>query len=73
MTEVIEHTCNKQLKCLWASLVTQAVKNLLARQETLVQSLGQDYHLEKGKATDSSILVLKIPWKEEPGGLHSIW
>ena len=61
MTEVIEHTCNKQLKCLWASLVVQAVKNLFAMQETLVQSLAQDYHLEKGKATDSSILALKIP------------
>ena len=24
---------------------------------------------EKGMATDSSILVWKIPWAEEPGGL----
>ena len=28
--------------------------------------------LEEGKATHSSILVWKIPWTEEPGGLESI-
>ena len=27
--------------------------------------------LEKGKATDSSILAWRIPWTEEPGGLQS--
>jgi len=26
--------------------------------------------LEKGMATQSSILALKIPWTEEPGGLQ---
>ena len=27
--------------------------------------------LEKGMATHSSILALRIPWTEEPGGLQS--
>ena len=42
---------------LWASLVTQSVKNLPAMQETQVQFLGQEYPLEKETATHSSILV----------------
>ena len=28
-------------------------------------------HLEKGMATHSSILVLRAPWTEEPGGLQA--
>ena len=32
---------------MWASLVAQLVKNLLAKQETLVQVLGQEDFLEK--------------------------
>ena len=40
--------------------------------ETRVQSLGQEYPLEKGTATHSSILAWKIPWTEEPGGLQSM-
>ena len=34
-----------------------------------VRSLDQEDPLEKGMATDSSILAQKIPWTEEPGGL----
>ena len=37
-----------------------------------VRSLGQEDPLEEGMATDSSILVWRIPWTEEPGGLQSI-
>ena len=44
----------------WASLVTQTVKNLPEMQETQVQSQGQEDLLEKGMATDSSILAWKI-------------
>ena len=55
-----------------ASLVAQMVKNLLAMQETRVQSLGQEDSLEKGMATHSGILARRIPWTEEPGGLQSI-
>ena len=54
------------------SLVTQTVKNLPAMQETQVQSQGGEDPLEKGMATNSSILALKIPWKEEPAGLQSM-
>ena len=55
-----------------ASLVAQMVKNLLAMQETRVQSLGQEDSLEKGMATHSGILTWRIPWTEEPRGLQSI-
>ena len=48
------------------------VKNLPAVQEMRVQSLGQEDALEKEMATHSSILAWKIPWTEEPGGLHTV-
>ena len=38
-------------------MVTQAVKNLLAMQETWVWSLGQEDPLEKGMATHSNIIA----------------
>ena len=41
-------------------------------QETRVQSLGQKDPLEEEVATHSSFLSLRIPWTEEPGGLHSV-
>ena len=56
---------------MWASLIAQSVKNLPAVQETWVQFLGWEDTLEKEKATHSSILVWRIPWTEEPGGLQS--
>ena len=34
-----------------------------------VPSLGGKDPLEEGTATHSSILVWRIPWTEEPGGL----
>ena len=40
-----------------ASLIAQLVKNPPAMQETLVQFLGWEDPLEKGKATHSSILA----------------
>ena len=49
------------------------VKNLLAKQETGVQFLGQEDPQEKKMAIHSSILALKIQWTEEPGGLYSPW
>ena len=49
------------------SLVAEIVKNLLAIQETWVQSMGQEDPLEKRMATHSSILAWRIPWTEEPG------
>ena len=46
------------------------VKNLLAKQETWVPSLGQEDPLEEAMATHSSILAWRTPWTEEPGGLQ---
>ena len=48
------------------------VKNLAAMQETRGQSLGWENTLEKEIATHSSILVWRIPWTDDPGGLQSI-
>ena len=62
--------CKMGLSLAWASLVAQTVKNLPAMQKTRVQSLGWEDPLEKGMATHSSILVWRIPWTEEPGGLQ---
>ena len=56
--------------------MAQYVKNLLAiqePQETQVPSLGQEDPLEEKMATYSSILLWKISWTEEPGGLYSPW
>ena len=46
------------------SRVAQMIKNLPAMQETRVQSLGREDPLEKGMATDSSILARTVPWTE---------
>ena len=46
----------------WASLVAQLGKNLPAKQETWVRSLGWEDPLEKETATHSSILAWRIPW-----------
>ena len=47
------------------------VKNLPAKQEMQVQSLGREDSLEKEMATHCRILAWEIPWTEEPGGLQS--
>ena len=60
---VISHT---------AFLVAQMVKNWPAMQETRVQSLGQEDHLEKKMAIHSSILAWRIPWTKEPHGVQSM-
>ena len=52
--------------------MAQLVKNPPAMQETWVRSLDWENPLEKGKATQSSILAWKIPWMEEPGRLQSM-
>ena len=54
------------------SLVDEMVKNLPAKWETWVWSLGQEDLLEKGMGTHSSILAWEILWAEEPGGLQSL-
>ena len=42
------------------------------KQETGVQSLGQENPLEKEMATHSSILAWKIPWTESLVGYKSM-
>ena len=46
--------------------MAEKVKNSAGMWETWVQSLGWEDPLEKGMATHSSILALKILWTEEP-------
>ena len=50
----------------------QEVKNLTAMREMWVQSLIGEDPLEKEIATHSCILVWKIPWTAEIGGLQSM-
>ena len=52
-----------------ASLVAQRLKRLPGMWETRGRSLGREDHLEKGMAIHSSILIWRIPWTEESGGL----
>ena len=55
-----------------ASLVAQAVNNLLLVRETGVRSLGLEDPLEEKMATHPSIVAWRIPWTQEPGKLESI-
>ena len=48
------------------------VKNLPAKQEMWVQSLGWEDPPEKEMVTHSSILAGEILWTEEPGRLQSM-
>ena len=54
-----------------ASPGSSVVKNLPAVQKTQVWSLGWEDPPEKEMANHSSSLAWKIPWTEEPGGLHT--
>ena len=56
----------------WGFLMAQKVKNLPPKQETQVQSLGQEDPLEKEMAAHSRILAWEISWSEEPGRLQSM-
>ena len=46
--------------------------SLPAMRETRVQSLGWEDPLGKEIAIHYSILAWRMPWTEEPGGLHSM-
>ena len=52
--------------------MAQMVKNPPAMWKIQVQVLGLEDPLEKGVITHCSILVWRIPWMEEPGGLQSM-
>ena len=71
LLEILIPACASSSPAL-PSFVAQMVKSLPAMRETWVRSLGWDDPLEKEMATHSSILVWKIPWMEEPGGLQSL-
>ena len=53
-------------------MVAQTAKNLSAKQEIWVRSLGWEDPLEEDTTTNSSILAWRIPWTEEPGRLQSM-
>ena len=55
-----------------ASQMILVIKNLPAKQEIQVWSLGQEDPLEKETPTHSSILGWEIPWTKEPGRLQSM-
>ena len=48
------------------------VKTVLAKQEVLVRSLGQEDPLEEEMATYFNILAWEISWSEKPDRLQSI-
>ena len=58
------------LQYSWASSVAQKVKYLPAMLETWFDPWVVEDPLEEGMATNSSILVWKIPWTEELDGLQ---
>ena len=47
--------------------------NMPAMQETRVQSIGQEYALEEGMATHSSILAWRIPMDRGSLAGHGPW
>ena len=60
------------LQYSWASLVAQLVKNPPAMQETWVRSLSWEDPLEKGKATNSSILAWRSTWSVQSMGSQRV-
>ena len=58
----------------WVFLGGSAVKNLPAMQETWVWSMGREdpWSGHGNPLQCSSVLSWRIPWTEEPGGLHSV-
>ena len=66
-------------KCFWKNLLRwwgipggSVVKNMPAKQETQVQSLGGEDPLEEEMATHSTIFAWRTPSSEQPGELQSM-
>ena len=53
------------------SLLSHTAKHPPVMRERQSQSLGREDPLEEGMAT-TPVLARRIPWTEEPGGLHSM-
>ena len=66
------HCFGASLDTSLASAVAQMVKNLPAMQETQVRSLGPEDPLEKGTATHSSILAVRILQEATVHGLQRV-
>jgi len=60
----------KKKKPWWLSGKESACRSGDGRDMGLIPGLRRSPG--KGKATHSSILAWRIPWTEEPGGLHSM-
>ena len=65
----LEHTCSLH----WGFPGDSDGKESTCNAGDQVQSLGWEDSLEKGQATQSSILAWTIPWKEEPGEGYNPW
>ena len=48
------------------------VKNPSAKAGDVASLPGSGRPLEKEMATNSSILAWRVPWTEEPGGVHGV-
>ena len=53
--------------------VALVVKNLPANARYASSIPGWEDPPQEAMLTHSSILPCKIPWTEEPGGLHTVW
>ena len=53
-----------------SSVIKRILLLMLESQEIPVQSLSQEDALEEGMATHSSVLVWRVSWTDEPGGLQ---
>ena len=51
--------------------MAHTVKNLPVMWKTQVQSLSREDPPDEGMTIHSSIVAWRIPWTEEPGGLHT--
>ena len=56
----------------WSFPDSSMVKNLPAKQEAWVYSLGQEDPLQREMVTHCSIPAWRISWTEESGGLPSM-
>ena len=71
-TLALHHILQDIEDCSLLLLVGSVGKESTYNARNWVRPLDQEDPLEKGMATDSSILAQKIPWTEEPGGLQSM-